>query len=79
MKIPARFTPIVFAFVMAMLMAFIMSGILTLVNLGPVAGFFSKWMHAFPIAWACAFPSVMLVSPIVRRLVAMLVESPARS
>ncbi|MBL8522516.1 MAG: DUF2798 domain-containing protein [Betaproteobacteria bacterium] len=76
MKIPARHTPIVFAFFMSMLMAFIMSGVLTLVNLGPVADYFSKWMRAFAIAWACAFPTVLLVAPIARRLVAAVVEPP---
>lgn len=61
---------------MSMLMAFIMSGVLTLVNLGPVANYISKWMHAFVIAWACAFPAVLLVAPIARRLVAAVVETP---
>jgi Protein of unknown function (DUF2798) len=72
MLIPPRFTSLLFAFFMSMLMAFIMSGILTFVNLGPVGGFFFKWMHAFVIAWACAFPTVLVVAPIVRRIVAKL-------
>ncbi len=61
---------------MSMLMAFIMSGVLTLVNLGPVADFPVRWMRAFAIAWACAFPTVLLVSPIARRLVSMVIRAP---
>jgi len=53
-----------------------MSAVLTLVNLGPVADFPVRWMRAFAIAWACAFPTVLLVSPIARRLVAMVVGTP---
>jgi Protein of unknown function (DUF2798) len=37
-----------------------------------VSGFFFKWMHAFVIAWVCAFPAVLVVAPIVRRIVAKL-------
>jgi hypothetical protein len=70
MMIPARFTAVVFAFFMSLLMAFIMSGILTAVNLGVGAAFFAKWMHGFAVAWACAFPTVLVVSPVVRRIVA---------
>lgn len=74
--IPAKFTPLVFAFFMSMMMAFIMSGILTFVNLGPVPDFINRWMHAFVVAWACAFPTVLLVAPIARKIVAKLVQSP---
>jgi len=77
MKIPAKHTQIVFAFFMSLLMAFIMSGVLTLVNLGPVPDYFAKWMHGFAIAWACAFPTVLLVAPVARRLVAMVTDAPA--
>ena len=75
MKIPAKFTPIAFAFFMSMLMAFLMSAVLTLVNLGPVPDFLARWMRAFAIAWSCAFPAVILVAPIARKLVLMLVHT----
>jgi hypothetical protein len=73
--IPAKFTPVVFAFFMSMLMAFIMSGVLTFVNLGAIPNFFARWMHAFVIAWCCAFPTVLLVAPIARKIVSKLVVS----
>jgi hypothetical protein len=77
--IPAKFTPIVFAFVMSLLMAFVMSGILTLVNLGFVHDFFARWMHGFVIAWACAFPTVMVMAPVARSLVAKIVAAPVEA
>jgi hypothetical protein len=73
-KIPAKFAPLVFAFFMSMLMAFLMSAILTLVNLGPVPDFITRWMRAFAIAWCCAFPAVLLVAPIARRLAGKVVD-----
>lgn len=75
MKVPARFTAVVFAFFMSMLMAFVMSAVLTLVNLGPVSDFFAKWMRAFVIAWCFAFPAVLLVAPVARRLAAAVVDT----
>jgi hypothetical protein len=77
--IPAKYTPVVFAFFMSMLMAFMMSGILTFVNLRPIpmVEFFGRWMHAFPIAWFFAFFAALLSAPIVRRIVARVVQPPA--
>jgi hypothetical protein len=72
--ISAKYTPLVFAFFMSMMMAFIMSAILTFVNLGAVPDFISRWLHAFAVAWACAFPTVLLVAPIARKIVAKIVQ-----
>ncbi len=72
--IPARFEPLVFAFFMSALMAFVMSGVLTLVNVGPVEGFFRLWMRAYLAAWIVAMPTTMLVAPLVRRLTKLTVR-----
>jgi hypothetical protein len=75
-RVPARYTPVVFAFFMSMLMAFMMSAVLTFVNLGPMPLriFVSKWMHAFSVAWFFAFFAALIAAPIVRRIVAKLVQ-----
>ncbi len=75
--LPSKYAPLIFAFFMSLFMAFIMSGLLTLVNLGPVPDFFGKWMRAFAVAWVLAFPIVFAVAPIVRRLTAALTGVPA--
>ena len=74
--IPAKFTPVVFAFFMSMMMAFVMSGVLTFVNLGAIPDFFNRWMRAFAVAWTFAFPSVLFLAPIARKIVSKLIVTP---
>jgi len=52
-----------------------MSAVVTLINLGIVHDFFTLWMRAFIRAWIVAFPAVLLVVPVVRRIVRYLVVS----
>jgi hypothetical protein len=40
-----------------------------LINLGFVDGLFLKWMRGFVIAWCCAFPAVLVVAPVARKIV----------
>ncbi len=65
---------LLFAFLMSLYMACIMSGILTLINTGFDQGYWYRWLHAFLIAWACAFPLVLLGAPVVRKLVERLLR-----
>jgi hypothetical protein len=74
MKVPKQYTHILFGFVMSLLMAFIMSGVLTALFVGIDQLFISHWMHAFIYAWPVAFPAVLIVSPIVRKIVLRLTE-----
>ncbi len=69
---PARFQPLLFAFIMSGFMALLMSGILTLINLGWFDGFFSAWLRAYLYAHVCAFPLVLIFAPLSRRLSALL-------
>lgn len=66
--LPARFQPILFAFIMSGFMAFLMSGILTFINLGWFSGFFQAWINAYLYAHACAFPLVFIFAPLSRKL-----------
>jgi pheromone shutdown protein TraB len=61
---------LLFAAAMSFFMAFCMSGILTALNTGIDAGYVSRWLHAFLVAWLCAFPLVSIFAPIARKLVA---------
>ena len=49
-------------------MSLIMSGAISFINLGFVNHFFIIWFHAWLVAYAIAFPSVLLVFPIARKL-----------
>lgn len=72
-----RFAPVLFGFVLSGLMSFIVSGIATFRNAGLVDGFMSLWLNAWLPSWIIAFPTVLIVAPMARRLVGMLVKAPA--
>lgn len=67
--IPARFAPVAFGFVLSALMSFLVSGIATFRNAGPVDGFFWLWVAAWLPSWFIAFPVVLVVAPVARRIV----------
>lgn len=72
--IPARFAPVLFGLILSGLMSCIVSGISTLRVLGLTDGVFGGWMMAWAYSWAVAFPTVLVVAPIARRMVARLVR-----
>lgn len=71
---PAKFQTIIFAFIMSGFMAFLMSAILTFINLGWFDGFVAAWLRAYLYAHVCAFPLVFVFAPLSRRLTAKLVK-----
>ncbi|MFY9210098.1 MAG: DUF2798 domain-containing protein [Aestuariivita sp.] len=68
--IPARFAPVVFGLILSGLMSCVVSGIATIKALGPVDGVFGAWMLSWVFSWLVAFPTVLVVAPLTRRLVA---------
>lgn len=72
-----RFAPFLFGFVVSALMSLIVSGIATLRNAGLVDEFVMLWLGAWLPSWFVAFPTVLVVAPLARRLVGMLVKAPA--
>lgn len=74
-----RVRHLVFALLMSGLMSLFMSAIITFINTGSAAGFLLRWMHAFVVAWAAAFPLVTLMAPVARRLTELLLGKPEPS
>ncbi|WP_375571233.1 DUF2798 domain-containing protein [Ahrensia marina] len=74
--IPQRFAPILFGFILSGLMSLLVSGIATWRALGLPPEFVAVWMAAWINAWIVAFPAVLVVAPVTRRLVAKLVKAP---
>ncbi|MBF6057391.1 DUF2798 domain-containing protein [Thiomicrorhabdus sp.] len=70
-----RHQHIVFAFFMALLMSFLMSGVISAMNVGIPENFLIIWFHAWWTAFIIAFPSVLFVSPIVRRITNKLIRA----
>jgi hypothetical protein len=77
-RLPARYAGIVMPLVLSVLMSLIVSAISTLKSIGIDAAFFTTWPVAWFLSWLVAFPALLAVMPLVRRIVACLCE-PARS
>ncbi len=57
---------------MSLLMAMLMSGVLTALFAGIDSQFLAHWMRAFTHAWPIAFPSILIIAPLVRKIVSTL-------
>jgi len=75
-RLPARSTPLVFAFFMAAIMAMLMCLAITASNGGIQADYADRVLRAYRTAMPVAFCCVLLVRPIVARLVALTVHAP---
>lgn len=73
-KLHKRYTPLVFAFYMALIMAFLMCCIIVAANGGLGAGYGWRVLKAYALAMPSAFACVVLVRPLVMRLVAATVQ-----
>ncbi len=76
-RLPARWAGFVMPLVLSVLMTFVVSAIATLRSRGLDPDFPAVWMSAWALSWVVAFPTLLLVLPLVRRIVAAVVE-PAR-
>lgn len=72
--IPARFAPILFGFLLSGMMSLLVSGLSTFRAIGLGQGFAAVWMGNWAVSWATAFPVVLVVAPLTRRIVARLIR-----
>ena len=54
--------------IMAGIMAFLMTGLVTWINIGLPSNFLSLWAKAFVIAWPAATAAAYIAIPIAQRL-----------
>jgi hypothetical protein len=73
--IPSRYSPYVFSFFMSLLMSGVMSFCITLLNLGWVTDVVMLWLKAWSAAFVIAFPTIVLITPLVRRLVTLVIQN----
>ena len=64
---------------LSILMSCIISFVSTLKAMGFTPDLLVSWLKAWGISWLVAFPTVMIVLPVVRRLAGLVVETPGRS
>jgi hypothetical protein len=69
MRIPNRYSPIVFGALLSAIMVTVVSGIVLALNQGLHQGFLWNWLRSCVTTWPVAFPTVTLVAPWVRRVV----------
>lgn len=74
-KIPKRFTPVVFAFYMAGIMAFLMCAVIVAAGTGLSNGYLWRVLSAYALAMPVAFVCVLGVRPVVLRLTAATVQA----
>lgn len=65
---PQKKFHLVFSIVMGAMMVFLMTFVITLVNVGWVEHFLVAWMKAFVIAYVVAVPAIFFLAPIARQL-----------
>ncbi|MFZ3581787.1 DUF2798 domain-containing protein [Loktanella sp. DJP18] len=75
--IPNRYAPLVFGFFLSMIMSAIISGVATTSAIGFTAALPSIWVEAWLSSWVIAYPSVLIVAPLARRIAGRLVAAPA--
>ncbi|HTF84875.1 MAG TPA: DUF2798 domain-containing protein [Cellvibrio sp.] len=73
-KLHPRFTPVVFAFYMSGIMAFLICMVVTAANRGFSDQYFLQVLNAYKLAMPVAFVCVMIVRPLVVKLVSWTVQ-----
>jgi Protein of unknown function (DUF2798) len=63
----------IFPILMAGVMAFLMTALITALNLGFPQDYFSRWFKAFVIAWPCAALTAFLAIPLARKGTALII------
>ena len=71
--LPKRLEPYAFGLLLSGMMSFLVSGLSTALAVGVNANFPLFWLSAWLPSWAIAFPSVLVVAPFVRRILARIV------
>lgn len=70
MRIPARYAPLVFGALLSAIMVGIVSAFVLLTTQGLHPGLPAQWLRSCLTTWPIAFPTVTVVAPWVRRVVA---------
>jgi hypothetical protein len=77
-RLPSRYGALVMPVVLSVLMSLVVSGVSTLKSLGIGPDFVSTWPMAWLLSWLVAFPTLLVVLPLVRRIVGLVVEPAPR-
>lgn len=69
MSISPRYAPVLFGGLLSAVMVTVVSAAVLILNQGLTPDFVFRWLKSFATAWPIAFPTVLVVAPMVRRFV----------
>ena len=75
-RLPSKLAPVIFAGLLSAIMVSIVSAVVLHRHRGFDPLFFRLWWDGFLSAWPIAFPTVLLVAPVVRNIVGRLTMLP---
>ena len=78
MKFPSRFIPVLFSLIVSLTMSCIVAGLSTFNALSFSGVFLTSWMIAWGKSWPVAFPILLTVVPMARKLVSVLSDPTSR-
>lgn len=73
-RLPPRYGSILMPLILSVLMSSVVSFVATLKSIGFVDGIWNIWLQAWAASWIIAFPTLLLMLPIVRWIVGLLVQ-----
>lgn len=65
---PQKKFHLVFSLIMGAMMIFLMTLVITFINVGLTDNFFQLWMRAFAIAYVVGVPVIFFLAPVARKL-----------
>ena len=74
--IHSKYHRYVFAFFMSLLMSCIMSLVISIFNVGMVGNILRIWIESSALSFVIAFPTIVVISPTVNRLVSLALHEP---
>ena len=75
-KLPGRYAAIVTPLLLSFLMTCLVSFVTLVRSVGMTTELPGLWLSAWWASWLVAFPVLLVVLPLVRRVTALLVETP---
>jgi hypothetical protein len=73
-KLSSRYRSVIFALLMSLNTALIVSGVITFINTPSTRIFLDKWPSNFLLGWPLVFLSIIFISPLINRFVNLIVD-----
>lgn len=75
-KLPQAYARYLMPLVLSVFMSAIVSAVATAMSVGLGPNFVIRWPNAWGASWLVAFPSLLVLLPVVRRIVGWMVVQP---